>query len=99
MRLNQKVLFVTESNEKFNPETGDYMESNTTYDIQWANVSDVGEERMNLVYGGIKQSAKTIRFNKDYAEPFDYIRIDGVDYKLMLSKLNRGHRVFEVVGV
>ncbi len=66
MRANTKVYFITEGETEYDASTGDYIESENTRDLQWANVSDTGEQRMTLLYGSIKQGAKTVRLNHTY---------------------------------
>lgn len=99
MRANTKIYFIQEGAEEYDPSTGDYTVSEPSKDLQWANVSDAGTERMALLYGSIQQGAKTVRLNRGYNKPFDYIEINGTQYKSKLNKDLKKQRVFEVVGI
>ncbi|MDN6670663.1 MAG: hypothetical protein L0L07_00060 [Staphylococcus equorum] len=96
MRLDKKIAFVSETGEVFDPSTGDYTSGETVKDYVWANVSDTGERRMQLLYGALKLGAKTIRLNSKYKKLFDYIEIDGKNYSVTLSKEGQQKSVYEV---
>ena len=76
MRTTEEVYFVVRGEEIYNDETGNYEESIPVKTPLPALITDTGTERMNLLYGGIKQRAKTIRLNTKYEEEFDYIEIN-----------------------
>lgn len=97
MRMTAKVYFVKDGDSVYDPTIGDYITTPSTRDLQWAHVNDTGEERMGLLYGSIKQSAKTIRLNRDYSKPFDSIEIDGIMYKDILNRKVKNKRTFNVV--
>ncbi|MDN6397676.1 MAG: hypothetical protein L0J75_01415 [Alkalibacterium sp.] len=98
MRAADRVYFVTEGEEVFDPSTGDYIVGEPIRDLQWANVSDTGTERMTLLFGSIQQGAKTIRLNNLYKKQFDWIEFEGKKYKVQLSRKYQRRNVFEVVG-
>lgn len=96
MRATTKIYFIDEGEELYNTETGDYSVQEASRTLRRANVTDTGETRMALLYGAIKQGAKTVRLNRGYNKPFDYIEIDGVLYKDSLNKQIKNRRVYEV---
>ena len=98
MRYDTPVLFVTEGEEVFDPNTGDYITSPAVREQRWANVSDMGEERQNLLYGGINQSALTVRI-QDRPPEFNKLVINGKDYAVTLRKNFRRETVLHVNGL
>lgn len=99
MRATTKVYFITEGEEEYDPLTGDYTVKGSDRTLRRANVSDTGEQRMGFLYGSLKQGAKTVRLNREYNKPFDYIEIEGELYKDVLNKKSKRRIVFEVVSV
>ena len=96
MRYDKQVTFVKEGSEVYNPNTGDYIASEPTMVDKWSDVTDVGEDRLIMLYGSIKQKAKVIRLNSVYKEPFDYVLIDTVKYIVTSNKHFRHESVFYV---
>ena len=81
MRYDKKVYFVTEG-EEYNYDTGDYELVELVKHEAWANVSDTGTERMQLIYGALKQGAITVRIQGKCDEAFDYVEVDGKEYNV-----------------
>jgi hypothetical protein len=99
MRADTLVTFVKEGEDEFDPNTGNYIPEKPKETPIWCNVTDTGNERMNLLYGGIKQRAKTVRLNTQYNEPVDYVVIDGESYQIDRKRAYRHKMTFEVSGV
>lgn len=99
MRADSKVYFVTEGEPVYDPDTGDYIPGEDNKVRKFGNVSDTASERMGILYGGIKQRAKTIRLNSVYKESFDHVLIDDSKYQLDVDRHYRHKSVFEVSGV
>lgn len=95
MRYDVPVVFITEGEEVFDPTTGDYITTPGIRVQRWASVSDTGEERQNLLYGGIKQSALTVRL-QDRPPKFDRLEIGGIPYGVTLRKNFRRETVLYV---
>ena len=99
MRYGTAVYFVKELPGAYDPQTGDYDDSGTREEYRLANVTDASEERMQLVYGKIKQGALILRIQGDDPAPFDYIRIGTKHYKVDRTRklaLGRSYTVSEV---
>ncbi|WP_020007405.1 hypothetical protein [Salinicoccus albus] len=99
MRTADKVTFVVIGKEKYNPDTGNYETSDDQYIDKYANVTDTGLQRMNVLYAGIRQRSKTVRLNEVMDGPFDHIIINGDKYQSDLRRIYRHKTVFEVSGV
>lgn len=95
MRYDTLVNFVKQTAPIRLP-NGDYSDGEETLLPIWANVSDLGEERVALIFGDVKQKAKVVRLQNRYTEPFDFIEIDGDKYKDTRPKHFRHESVFYV---
>ena len=95
MRYDKKVYFVTEG-EEYNYDTGDYELVELVKDEAWANVSDTGTERMQLIYGNLKQGAITVRIVGKYDEEFDYIEVEGKKYNVDAFRTFRNDQAFNL---
>ena len=96
MRADQTIYAVVEGEEIYDPNTGDYIVGEPVKTELKALVTDTGTERMNFLYGKIKQNAKTIRLNQKYTYPVDFIEIDEQSYQIDNKRLYRHKTMFEV---
>ena len=99
MRADKVVYFVKEGERVYDPTTGNYINEPPVKDDVMALVTDTGTERMNFLYGKIKQNAKTIRLNQKYTDSVDFIEIDNQPYQIDNKRLYRHKTTFEVSGV
>ena len=99
MRADKIVYFVVRGTEVYNNQTGSYEVTTPVKTSANALVTDTGVQRMNLVYGGIKKHAKTVRLNQQYDAKYDYIEIDGEEYQVDLRRTYRNKQTFEVSRV
>lgn len=97
MRYDKEIYFVQKGEEKYDYNTGDYIETKPIKFKRYARVTDVGAEKMQLIYGELKKGAKTVRIQNHYLGPFDYIEIDEKKYSVQLERRMRNDRSFEVV--
>src|SRR5690625_832487 len=95
MRYNTRIYFVTEG-EEYNYDTGDYEPVELVKDEAWANVSDTGTERMQLIYGSLKQGAITVRIRGKYEKEFDYILVDDKKYNVDAFRTFRNDQAFNL---
>lgn len=100
MRVDKLVLFHKNATPPvFNPSTGDYTDGTQEPPVEmYCHVSDTGEKRMALLYGSITRGAKTIRLNNETIPPFDFITIDGKEYKETLTKIHRRKSSLDVAA-
>lgn len=88
MRYLDKVDFVKKSTEdKYDPDKGEYVEGEPTVISTYANVTDIGTERSVKVFGDIKQGAKVMRTMPLFIVPdYDYISFEGKKWGLTTSR-------------
>lgn len=99
MNYNKNIVFITEEDEKYNPETSEY-ESVLNKKSKRANVTDLGTDRSKALFGDIKQGAKVIRLKRPYNSPWDYIEYEGKTYNIIThrdARLRAGFIVQEVI--
>lgn len=97
VRYDKQIFFVSQSEEPiYDYDTGDYVMPEPNKDEAWANISDAGSERMQLVYGGLKQGALTIRIRNHYKKPFNYILFNDNKYTVDMERKLRHDHVFTV---
>ena len=96
MRYSVPIYFVKETEPVYDYETGDYVTTEPIKDELWANVSDTGTERMQLIYGALKQGAITVRIRGKYEKDFDYILVDDKKYNVDAFRTFRNDQAFNL---
>ena len=96
MRYATPIYFVKENEPVYDYETGDYVDGEPIKEKVWANVSDTGTERMQLIYGALKQGAITVRIQGKYDEAFDYIQVDDKKYNVDAFRTFRNDQAFNL---
>ena len=96
MRYSVPIYFVKETEPVYDYETGDYVDGEPIKEKVWANVSDTGTERMQLIYGALKQGAITVRIQGKYDEAFDYVEVDGKKYNVDAFRTFRNNQAFNL---
>src|SRR5690625_1906711 len=96
MRYATPIYFVKETEPVYDYETGDYIDGQPIKDEMWANVSDTGTERMQLIYGSLKQGAITVRIRGKYEKEFDYILVDDKKYNVDAFRTFRNDQAFNL---
>src|SRR5699024_6448142 len=96
MRYSVPIYFVMETEPVYDYETGDYIDGQPIKDEMWANVSDTGTERMQLIYGNLKQGAITVRIVGKYDKEFDYIEVEGKKYNVDAFRTFRNDQAFNL---
>ena len=96
MRYDQRIYFVKEGEDEYDYDTGDYVTTEPVKHEAWANVSDTGTERMQLIYGALKQGAITVRIVGKYDKEFDYIQVGDKRYNVDAFKTFRNDQSFNL---
>lgn len=99
MRYDKQIFFVKEGEDEYNDSTGNYEPGEPTKEEVWANVSDMGTERMSLLYGSLQKDALTVRIRGKFTEGFDYMEINKKPYQIDHKRTFRHDQAFEVSGV
>ena len=96
MRYATPIYCVKEGEDEYDYSTGDYVTTEPIKEEVWANVSDTGTERMQFIYGNLKQGAITVRIQGKYEEAFDYIEVDGKEYNVDAFRTFRNDQAFNL---
>lgn len=93
MKYDQKVYFVSEGEPTRLP-NGDWSDGIETKVAKWANVSDVGDEKAQILYGSVLQKSKVVRLQGSFDEKFDYIEYKNEKYRVVKRKTFRHDSAF-----
>ena len=96
MRYSTPIYFVKEGEDEYDYSTGDYVTGEPLKVEAWANVSDTGTERMQLIYGALKQGAITVRIVGKYDKEFDYIQVGDKKYNVDAFRTFRNDQSFNL---
>lgn len=96
MRYDKRIYFVKEGEDEYDYSTGDYIATEPIKHEVWANVSDTGTERMQLIYGALKQGAITARIVGKYDKEFDYIQVGDKKYNVDAFRTFRNDQSFNL---
>lgn len=82
MRFDKRIELIEQLEPAFNPDTGDYDDAVEVSTPLWANVSDMSEERMSFLFGGLKAGAYVIRLQGKIKKEFDFVRMNNREYQV-----------------
>lgn len=99
MRFDTPVYFQRNQKAVYNPTTGNYDEQPPLEEMRYASVTDTGDDTLHLIFGEIKQGAKTVRLQNHYDKPFDQIKIGEKVYKVNRARRLRFKHIFIVSEV
>ena len=98
MRFSDRITFVREGETYYDPIQGGYVEGEPIIDTVPCNLSTLGTERTNELFGQIDKKIIVARLQRPYTKTFDRIVINGQKYNLKRqSDYRRG--VFYLEGV
>ncbi|QHJ77623.1 MAG: hypothetical protein [Bacteriophage sp.] len=80
MRLTHFVKFYKENNSCYNPDTGQYDDSNQLIDVIPANVTDLGADREKELFGDLDTDLKVVRTFQPVNFNWSYCLISGKKY-------------------
>ena len=86
MRYDTPVFFQSVQPGKLDTATHNYGEDTIIEKKRYASVTETGVQRLQLIYGTIKQGSLTIRLQKPYEAPFDRVRVGDKSYRVDLSR-------------
>ena len=96
MRYDTPVFFQSVTPGKLNAETHNYDDDTVTEEKRYASVTDTGAQKLQLVYGSIKQGSLTIRLQQPYTNSFDRVRVGEKLYRVDFSRRGKNFVVSEV---
>lgn len=92
MRYNERVEIITNQQEEYNPETGEYTSSEDEVLIVPAHVMDLGIDKQVAVFGEYKRGSKVVYFQNAPKVSFTYLKYRNERYKCSADK--QSGRVF-----
>lgn len=96
MRYDVPVYFQKVERGKYNPDAGSFGEDFVSEEMRFADVTDLKEDLMKLVYGELRRGCKIIRLQTHYKIPFERIRIGEKLYAVDFSRELRTKHIFVV---
>lgn len=81
MRYLDRVTFVKLTGGGYDPETGKNKPQETVFTEIDANVTDLGTDRAQALFGDYTKQRKVIRLLHLYKDPWNYVYVDGVKYQ------------------
>lgn len=98
MRYNDRLTFITEKSGGYNPVTGEHEEASITTDKKPCNLSPLGVERSNQLFGEIDTNIQIARLQRPYKQSFSHIEIDGKKFNVKKHVKHRSQSVFYLEG-
>lgn len=80
MRYNKVVYFVKESEKRYDPDLGEWVHGEPVKSKKYANVTHIGAERQQVVFGDVKSERFIVRLQRAYTKPYDYLEYNGKKY-------------------
>lgn len=79
MRFDKRVTFVTNGEEYYDPDRSEWVRGEPTLNVVPCNVSRMGVERTNQIFGSLDKVVTVIRLQRTYDKPFDRIYLGSHD--------------------
>lgn len=98
MRFNDRITFVKETDSYYDPVKGEFVEGEPILTTKPCNVSTLGTNRTNELFGQIDKAVTVARLQRPYKDQIDYVLIDEQKYRILRqSDYRKG--VFYLEGV
>lgn len=94
MRYDTKVELVYITPGAYDDRTGNYADDKELVVPVYASVSNTGAERIQLLYGELKQGVKTFSVQNHIKKIPDKVRINGRSYKIDHIQAERVKQIF-----
>ncbi|MDD3230028.1 MAG: hypothetical protein PHY23_10835 [Oscillospiraceae bacterium] len=75
MRYDTPVFFVSDSDRRYDPDSGAWSGDVPGEVKRWANVSHVSAERQQVVFGDVRGDRFVVRLQRPYTAGFSSVRI------------------------
>ncbi len=100
MRFDKRITFVQKGDYYYDPIKGENVEGVPTKDTKPCNISTLGIQRTNELFGQIDRKITVARLQRPYNDPFDYIEINDQRYDVKRqSDYRKGVFYLESVAV
>lgn len=81
MNYDKEIIFVKRGSEKYDPVSGTMVAGIENETMLYANVTDLGTDRAQALFGDYKKKRKTIRLLNPYNDAWDYIVFQRTKYQ------------------
>lgn len=81
MRMSDRITFVAVGESYYDPNLGEYIESEPAEETKPCKLSTVGTDRSNELFGKIDTQVIVARLQRPYLKEFDYILVKSGLYK------------------
>ena len=75
MRYDTPIFFVKETDKHYDPEVGEWIQGEPVRTKKYANVTHMGVERQQAVFGDVKANRLVIRLQRPFTGVYDFIEI------------------------
>lgn len=82
MRFSNRITFVKEDDRYYDPEQGQYVETEPVKTKVPCKLSALGTERTLQVFGEINRKMEVARLQRPYTDDFDYVEINEQKYNV-----------------
>ena len=80
MRYITPLFFVQETEKRYDPDSGEWTGGEPIRTKRRANVTHMGAERQQAVFGDVRSNRFVVRLQRAFAKPYDYIEMGGKTY-------------------
>lgn len=80
MRYDTPLFFVQNNEKQYDPDTGEWSKGEPLKTKRWANVTHMGAERQQAVFGDVKANRFILRLQRVFTESYDSIEMNGKTY-------------------
>lgn len=99
MRYSDRITFVTETEEVYNPDTGEYEGGNPVTETKPCNLSPLGIDRTVSLFGELDINMSVTRLQQPYTSPYTYVAVNGKRMNVRRHVKHRSGSVFYLEGV
>ncbi|HEP1280438.1 TPA: hypothetical protein ACJ7D8_000508 [Streptococcus pyogenes] len=86
MRYADRINFVTNQDERYDPDLGEYTTGETTQKVLPCFVMDLGMAKSVQIFGDYQKTRKVVYLRQPYTDTFDYCLYRGKKYKTQVDK-------------
>lgn len=90
MRYDTPIFFVKKTDKCYDPEAGEWIQGVTVRVKKYANITHMGAERQQAMFGDVKANRLVVRLQRVYSEAYDLIEICGKAYHTDTERLPGG---------
>lgn len=86
MRYADRISFVTNQGERYDPDLGEYTTGETTQKVLSCFVMDLGMAKSVQIFGDYQKTRKVVYLRQSYTDMFDHCLYKGKKHKVRADK-------------